>query len=78
MGLADSFIETYIPDSPFFTLEENQRRAYLMEKYLSNLSAIEDGNGCCMENLETISLELDEIFYGALNRRRGDCRAVLL
>lgn len=66
-----SVIDEYIPENPFFNDGENRRRGYLMDKYFSNLYAVEDGNSECKDNLEKIKDELDEIFYAALDRRRG-------
>jgi len=66
-----SFVEHFNPKHPFFTHEENEKRSYLMDKYLANIYAIEDGNPSCLENIEEISQELDDIFRSALERYRG-------
>ena len=66
-----SYVERFNPKHPFFTVAENQRRSYLIDKYLSNIYAIEDGNPSCLENIEEISQELDDIFRSALERYRG-------
>ena len=67
----ESILTNYTPDSKFFTPDENKRRAYLVEKLLANYNALQDGNKELIDSLTTISTELDDIFYIALNRYRG-------
>ena len=70
----ESILANYSPDSKFFTLEENKRRAYLVEKLLANFNVLQEGNPELIESLTAISTELDDIFYIALNRYRGYIR----
>lgn len=72
LNLVESLVSNFNPESSFFTLEENRRRNYLVEKLLANYYELLEGNGELIDNIDSISSELDEIFYTALERYRRE------
>lgn len=68
----ETVLSNFNPESSFFTAKENKRRSYLVEKLLANYYALLEGNGDIIDSIDSINIELDEIFYTALERYRRE------